>query len=291
MLAAAGNPFAPADVGRVYASDGDAGAVYVFPESGTHQQPLRHFGSFNSPTSLAIDGAGNLYVPDWGKGSYDGSVHLIARGRSEPFLTLNDTGALPSDLAVDAAGSVYVANGYDEKSCGGGGDVRVYLKGATTSAYTICDSVLGEPYSQVNGVAVDSKGDVYVTWQEGNNTHGRVREFTPGPHYTGQFLPPVFRDPSAVAVDAKGNVIVSDVAPQHPAVFVYTPGAKRLKYAFATKGDPLHVAFDPNERHIYVADALANEVDEYLYGSKTVVNTIAFPGQQLDGIALDSKAP
>jgi DNA-binding beta-propeller fold protein YncE len=275
--------------GRIYASDGDKGAIYVFSEDGSNQQPIGHFGSFSSPISIATDTVGNIYVPDWGQTSYDGRVFVMAPGKATPFLTLDDKGALPNDLAVDAAGTVYVANGYDQLGCGSAGDVRVYLKGATKSAYTICDSAIGQPYSQVNGVAVDTKGDVYVTWENGSYTGGLVREFTPGPQFVGHFLPPTFKWPSAVAIDSKNDVVVSDVSA--PAVEVFSPGGKRLKYSFARTGDPLHVVFDQTEKYLFVADAIANRIDEYDYATGTLVNAIAFPGYQLDGVAVFPKAP
>jgi hypothetical protein len=280
-------PFEDAHIaGRLYASDGDHGSIYVFKERGSNQKPIRQFGTFSSPISIATDEVGNVYVPDWGQASYDGRVYVIAPGQSTPFLTLDDTGALPNDLTVDAAGTVYVANGYDQHGCGAG-DVRVYPKGATTASYTICDSALAQPYSQVNGVGVDTKGDVFVTWENGSNTRGRVREFTPGPQFTGHFLPPTFKYPSAVAIDSANDVVVSDVGA--PAVEVFSPGAKRLKYTFALIGDPLHVAFDVGEEHLFVADAIANQIDEYDYATGTLVNTIAFPGSQLDGVAVSPK--
>jgi len=273
---------------RLFASDGDQGAIYVYPEHGSNQKPYRHFGAFSSPTSLATDSSGDLYVPDWGQGAYDGRVFVIAPGQKSPFLTLDDTGALPSDLAVDAAGTVYVANGYDQRGCGDG-DVRVYVKGATTAAYTICDAAMSQPYSQVNGVAVDVKGDVFVTWENGSYTGGLVREFTPGPGFTGRWLPPKFKNPYAVAIDCAGDVIVSDVGA--PAVEVFSPGARRLKYAFARTGDPLHVAFDKSEKYLFVANAIANQIDQYDFATGTLVNAIAFPGAQLDGVAVSPKAP
>lgn len=272
--------------GRIYASDGDRGSIYVFRLDS--DKLVRTFGPFSSPTSLATDASGNVYVPDWGQGSYDGHVYVTAPGAGKPFLTLDDTGALPADVAVGIAGTVYVANGYDERGCGSAGDVRVYAKGATEASYTICDSAIGQPYSQLNGVAVDPRGDVYVTWENGQETGGRVREFTPGPHFSGHFLPPAFKYPSGVAIDAANDVIVSDA--EAPSVQVFTPGGLKLKNSFAQTGDPLHIVFDAGEQHLFVADALANHIDEYDYPAGTLVNTIAFPGSQLDGIAISPKA-
>jgi sugar lactone lactonase YvrE len=275
--------------GRIYASDGDGGDVYVFPLAANREGPLRRFGPFNSPTSLATDASGNVYVPDMGQGSYDGRVYIVAPGKAKPFLTLDDTGALPSDIAVDSSGVVYVANGYDEQSCGGGGDVRVYAKGATVAGSTICDQVLGEPFSQVNGIAVDSRGDVFVTWQSASNRYGRVREFVKAQQYAGTFIGPRFGHPYGIAIDKKGDIVVSNVDLSAPSVTVLNPTGRRVLFQFAKKGDPLFVAFSATEQHIYVGDALANQINEYAYGTDTILNTIAFPGQQLDGLAIFPK--
>jgi hypothetical protein len=274
---------------RLYAADaggfGPSSPVYVYKERGTNRKPLGSFGTFSSPLALATDLAGNIYVPDWGHSAYDGRVYVYANPLSPPFLTLDDTGALPSDLTVAADGTVYVANGFDQALCGGqAGDVRVYPKGQAQSAYAICDAGISQPYSQINGVALDPKGDVFVTWEAASNTYGMVREFTPGPHFKGHFLKPVFKLPYAVGVDGAGDVVVSDV--RVPAIEVFAPGASSPKFTLAKTGDPTRFAFGASGRRIFVADALANQIDEYDYPQGTLVDTIAFPGAQLDGVAV-----
>jgi streptogramin lyase len=274
--------------GRIYAADAGGftplGPVYVYSVAGTHQKPLFHFGRFSSPYAVAVDAAGNVYVPDEGNSAYDGSVLVFKDPANPAYLKLDDRGALPSDLAVGADGTVYVANGYDQRGCGGGGDVRVYAKGAASASYTICDAAIGQNYSQLNGIAVDAKGDVFVAWEANTGQFGMVRVFTPGPNYSGHFLAPKFKNPYAIAIDPQGNVVVSDVGV--PAVEVFARGASTPTYTLARTGDPIRMTFDASGSHLYVADALANQIDEYAYPSGALVNTIPFPGMQLDGVAI-----
>lgn len=272
--------------GRVYASDGDGGGIYVYREKSL--KLLRQFGQFSSPTGLATDRGGNLYVTDDGQGSYDGRIYVIAPNASQPFLTLDDKGALPSDVAVGPTATVFVANGYDEESCGSSGDVRVYAKGESTVSYIICDSGIGQPFSQVNGVAVDRHGDVYVTWENARYTTGRIREFTPGRHYKGHFLPPVLQWPYGIAIDSANNVIVTRDSPA--AVDIFAPGGRTLLHSFANEGDPLFVTLDASQQHLYVTDALANKIDVYAYATQLLIDSAAFPGAQLDGVALSPAA-
>lgn len=288
-LGLASNPLGgTAQLDRLYAVDAGGfpptGAVYIFNEYGSHQKAFAHFGTFNSSYAVKADADGKIYVVDGGASPDDGKLYVYARADGSPILTVDDKGGLPSDVAVAADGTVYLANAYEVQACGGGGDVRVYAKGQSSPAYTICDSGIGQPYSQLNGVAIDSKGDVFVTWQSGTNRFGRVREFTPGPNYVGHFLPHVFKDPYGIAVDAAGDVAVADAGA--PAVEVLVPGSATPKYVFAQTGDPTGIAFGSSGTRLFVTDASANQIDVYAFPGGTLINTIAFPGQQADGIAV-----
>jgi DNA-binding beta-propeller fold protein YncE len=279
---------ATAQLDRLYAVDAGGfpptGPVFIFNEYGSHQKAFAHFGTFNSSYAVKAGADGKIYVTDGGTSPYDGKLYVYAEADGAPILTIDDDGGLPADVAVAADGTIYLANAYEVQACNGGGDVRVYAKGQTSPAYTICDSGIGQPYSQLNGIALDSKGDVFVTWESGTNTYGRVREFTPGPNYTGHFLPHVFKYPFGIAVDAAGNVAVADA--KVPAVEVLAWGSATPKYTLAQTGDPTGIAFDSSGTRLFVADALANQIDVYEFPGGTLVNTIPFPGQQVDGIAV-----
>ena len=119
--------------------------------------------TFNQPTGVAVDGAGNVYVADEGNNlireiSPAGVVSTFA-GSGAPGST-NGTGVKasfngPTGIAVDASGNVYVAdygnNLVREISPGG---VVITLGSAATGN----SKLFKGPY----GVAVDAAGNVYV---------------------------------------------------------------------------------------------------------------------------------
>ena len=116
------------------------------------------------PQGVALDAAGRLYVTNIIP--YPANVPSItvyapgASGNASPVATIqgSNTGlGTPQDIAVDAQGRVYVANG-------GGGSVTVYAPGANGNVSPIAsisgsNTGLTEPI----GIAVDGTGKIYVS--------------------------------------------------------------------------------------------------------------------------------
>jgi streptogramin lyase len=183
--------------------------------------------TFNSPMGVAVDNAGNVYVADYEndlirKITPAGLVSTIAGKTGTTGLVDGaDTTVrfnLPESLAVDANGNIYVAdngNNAIRKITPAGVVSTLAGNGAAGNANgTGKSATFNSPF----GIAVDLAGNVYVA-DSGNNlirkitAAGVVSTFagngTKGAG-NGTGTASSFNTPTGLAVDAAGNIYVSD---------------------------------------------------------------------------------
>lgn len=186
----------------------------------------------DSPTDLAIDAAGNLYIADVRSGRVrrvdpSGIITTVAgngsykeSGDNGPALQAG-LGSI-SGLAVDAQGNLFIASLYESRVR------KVDLSGRITNvAGNGLPGFAGDgwpiPMAQFNmptGLAVDRMGNVYVS----DRLNARVRKVSVfGRVYTvagrgqegfsgdgGPAVEARLRSPEAVLVDAAGNLLIAD---------------------------------------------------------------------------------
>lgn len=186
---------------------------------------------FNTPTSVAVDTAGNIYVADLFSNTIRkitpaGVVTTLA-GLAGSSGSADGSGSAarfyyPSGVAVDAGGNVYVADGANHtiRKITPAGVVSTFagFAGAQGGSDGIGNAAR---FDYPSGVAVDTGGNVYVA-NEGNHT---IRKITPTRAVTtlgglgdnpgsddGTGSVARFNQPNGVAVDNAGNVYVADSA-------------------------------------------------------------------------------
>jgi hypothetical protein len=194
---------------------------------------------FRGSSSLALDGAGNLYIADpdgariWRMDAADGTVTPVA-GTGSPGSTGNEGPALqaairpthvavgPDGLFLDDGASVrlvtsdgfihaFAGTGTSGSSGDGGPAVTAQVGGSVTT---------DESYGEVMGMVTDLMGDVYLA-DTGNQ---RIRRIDPKGIITtvagtgergysgdgGPAIEATFQDPVDVALDEAGNLYISD---------------------------------------------------------------------------------
>jgi sugar lactone lactonase YvrE len=199
------NDVATDRAGNVYVADGYPGEpvnhrVQKFTSNGRFLGkwggPGSGQGRFCSPSGIATDAAGNVYVAD----TCNSLIQKFTR--TGAFIT-QWAAKLPWDVETDALGNVYASSGTDSilKFSSGG---RFLTKWGT---YGTANGQFNSP----QGVATDPSGNVYVS--DGYNE--RIQKFTAN----GTFITKWGRDgsgngefdePEGIATDRAGNVYVSD---------------------------------------------------------------------------------
>src|SRR5439155_5883794 len=254
---------------------------------------------FNTPWDVTVDSAGNIYVADGGNQMIRKATPV---GTDWVVTTLAGLGGNygsaegqemearfpgPSGVAVDAAGSVYVADqvNYTIRKITSAGEVTT-LAGLAGHGGSANGTNSAARFNGPSGVAVDSAGNVYVA-DAGNNTIRRI-----GPVGTNWVVTTLagqadplgnggsadgigsaarFFYPKGVAVDNDGNVYVADalngtIRKVTPAGLVSTPAGRAGFYGSADGTGtaarfyfPSGVAVD-SATNLYVADTLNHTI-------------------------------
>ena len=187
--------------------------------------------SFNHPTGVATDGAGNVYVADWGNNVIrkisPGGVVTTFAGTAGVIGGSDGTGAAasfnsPAGIATDSVGNLYVADAANET-------IRKITPSRVVTTLAGAVGVIGSvdgigaeaSFDDPAGIAIDSGGNLYVA----DATNETIRKITPGGVVTtlagtagvagsadGTGTAASFNRPVGIAIDSEGNVYVVDGA-------------------------------------------------------------------------------
>lgn len=241
---------------------------------------------FYAPSGEVIDAQGNLYISDQGNNvirkltpagvitTYAGTGqagYLNGAVDSAHLKSSSDSLAMfnrPQGLCIDGSGNIYVAdrgnnvireimtNGRTKTIAGNA--IKGFIDATDESAF----------FDNPTGVAIDSKGNIWVT-DQGNSA---LREISPSGAVKTIFGSPAQSNllgfPSAITIDAQGNLYMADELGR---IFEYTTGGILYVLAGAyngvgnTNGNgsnalfnyPQSIAVDASG-NIYVADQYNN---------------------------------
>jgi sugar lactone lactonase YvrE len=203
---------------------------------------------FDTPVSITIDAAGNLYVADtWNhrirKITPNGGVSTLAGSGQPGFVDGQGSKAQfyrPSGITIDAAGNLYVADTNNHSirkvtpegvvsTLAGGGEGFADGQGRAAQFY------------YPDGIVIDPARNLYVA----DRANSRIRKITPTGAVTtlaggeqgfrdGQGSAARFWTPSSIAIDAAGNLYVADRANDH--IRKVTPQGKVTTLTDSEKG-------------------------------------------------------
>ncbi len=182
--------------------------------------------SFYSPTGVAVDGSGNVYVADAfnhriRKIAPNGDVTTIAGSGIIGSMDGNGTSASfnsPWGIAVDDSGNVYVADtgNHSIRKITPNGDVTTFA--GSGSLGNTDGNGTSASFKSPTGLAIDGSGNFYVVDAFNHN----IRKITPNGDVTtiagsgspgntdGNGTAANFSSPWGIAVDGSGNVYVAD---------------------------------------------------------------------------------
>jgi uncharacterized protein (TIGR03437 family) len=240
-----------------------------------------------NPSGVAVDSSGNIYIADTSNWvirkvaggnitTYAGDNTLGGGGGGDHGLAINAQLAIPTGLAVDAAGNLYIADT---------GTNSIRIVAASTGIITTL-SIGSFNLKSPRAVAVDAAGDVYIA----DTGNGRILKVAPAGSitrtttvagtgvngYSGDGGPATsaqLSSPAGVAADAAGNVYIADTNNQRirmvsaaTGIITTVAGTGRSGYAgdggpsaSAQLSFPRGILLDASG-NIYISDAQNNVI-------------------------------
>ena len=220
----------------------------------------------SSPTSIATDSAGNVYIAD-----RNSSTIKKWTAANNTVTTLVPSGlSLPNAVAVDAVGDVYIADS--------GNDAIKKLTITNNTLTTLVSNGLNNPY----GVAVDAVGNVFIS-DSGNNA---LKKWSVTDSNVITLVSSGLNGPIGLATDISGNVFIADTFNQ--AIKKWTAATSNIITLVSSGLNvPAGVAVD-GAGNVYIANASGQNIRKWT-AATGVSTTIASTGLVApNGVAVDS---
>ena len=224
--------------GFVYACVPSENSCSVYDTNGNLVGTLTD--GLSAPAGTMANTQGLLYIAN----ATGANVAVFANGGTTPVETLADPGEEPGDVAVSKK-LVVVSNEYGISSSPP--NVAVYKKGATSPSY-----VLNAPGAfQGIGVAIDTKGNCYWSYNADSSSGGHIIEFAGcKPKSKAVDLGLTLGDAGGLAFDGDGNLWFTD---QSSGLY-RCAGVSSCTLVAGGFSDPLAIHFNKGATTLYLAD-------------------------------------
>jgi hypothetical protein len=266
----------------IYVSMGYRNEVVVYAAAGRRIRRITN--GIGLPGQIAVDSAGDLYVPNLGARDSPADLAVYKPGSGVPVATYTASLTSPIAAAVDSRGNMFVANACGT-SCLGSATIVEFAPGNPTPV-----AVLTDPsFVYINALAVDAHDDLFVAYSTGGG--GDVAEFrgtSPKPRQLGLQL----SSPVGLAFDAKHNLLVTERSYQgYGVVKVFHLGIRRPIREIAQMGSLVTLAFNADQSLLYTGDPANNVVEGYTYPMVALTHLL-WSGMALPvGVAVFPPAP
>jgi sugar lactone lactonase YvrE len=216
---------------------------------GAYNDDVLSLAAFNNPTGLTIDAQGIVYIAD----SENNAIRRISKDGKVTTLAGNGNTGLddgvgakatffkPSDVAVDNAGNVFVADTLNHviRKISAEGTVKTltapsarnfeYFPGAVENAGEFLDGpIASAKFNEPSGLAIDAKGNLYVSDRgnqriryidfsagtvstvAGGGTYASTAAYVEGDYIDGAASESRLNAPEGLTVTADGAVVFAD---------------------------------------------------------------------------------
>ncbi len=243
--------------GTLYVLDqsaGYAGGISVTEYDYGSTRPSRKIAGLYWGVTIALDGSNDLYVAncntcvdtdDTAPEKQLDSIAVYGPKATTPMRTITQGVHVPESIALDAAGTLYVANSGTGKSAHPP-SLTAYSPGSTSLLRTVKKGI-----TRPGPLATDGAGNVFLA-----NGSSEVIEFAPQLSNVLRKITDAIASPQALTTDDSGTLYVAntDQYPSKGRVSVYSAGSSSAEYEIVKDVDqPVALRVD-NAGDLYVAN-------------------------------------